>query len=76
MAYKKKMSCSVSKLTEESYLFDKNSISTNCKLDNTCISMPLRRREIAPTTVANATKITALATKIQKLVAKLATRTL
>ena len=32
--------------------------------------------EIAPNTVANATKITALATKIQKLVAKLATRTL
>ena len=27
--------------------------------------------EIAPNTVANATKITALATKIQKLVAKL-----
>ena len=32
--------------------------------------------EIAPNTVANATKITALATKIQKLVAKLATRSL
>ena len=32
--------------------------------------------EIAPNTVANATKIIALATKIQKLVAKLATRTL
>lgn len=31
--------------------------------------------EIAPNTVANATKITVLATKIQKLVAKLATRT-
>ena len=31
---------------------------------------------IAPNTVANATKITALATKIQKLVAKLATSTL
>ena len=33
-------------------------------------------REIAPNTVANATKIIVLATKIQKLVAKLATRTL
>ena len=32
--------------------------------------------EIAPNTVANATKIIVLATKIQKLVAKLATRTL
>ena len=32
--------------------------------------------EIAPNTVASATKITVLATKIQKLVAKLATRTL
>ena len=32
--------------------------------------------EIAPNTVANVTKITALATKIQKLVAKLVTRTL
>ena len=32
--------------------------------------------EIVPDTVANATKITALATKIQKLVAKLATRSL
>ena len=32
--------------------------------------------EIAPNTVANATKIIALATKIQKLVAKLATRIL
>ena len=30
--------------------------------------------EIAPNTVANATKIIVLATKIQKLVAKLATR--
>ena len=76
MAYKMKMSCSVSKLTEESYLLDKNSISTNCKLDNTCISMPLPGHEIAPNTVANATKITALATKIQKLVTKLVTSTL
>ena len=32
--------------------------------------------EIAPNTVANATKIIMLATKIQKLVDKLATRTL
>ena len=32
--------------------------------------------EIAPNTVANATKMIVLATKIQKLVAKLATRTL
>ena len=32
--------------------------------------------EIAPNTAANATKIIVLATKIQKLVAKLATRTL
>ena len=32
--------------------------------------------EIAPNTVANATKIIVLATKIQKLVAKLATRIL
>ena len=32
--------------------------------------------EIAPNTVTNATKITALVTEIQKLVAKLATRTL
>ena len=32
--------------------------------------------EITPNTVANATKIIVLATKIQKLVAKLATRTL
>ena len=32
--------------------------------------------EIAPNIVANATKIIVLATKIQKLVAKLATRTL
>ena len=32
--------------------------------------------EIAPNTVANATKIIVLATKIQKLVAKLATSTL
>jgi len=32
--------------------------------------------EIAPNTVANATKIIVLATKIQKLVAKLAIRTL
>ena len=32
--------------------------------------------EIAPNTVANATKIILLATKIQKLVAKLATRIL
>mgnify|MGYP007058672602 CR=1 FL=1 len=32
--------------------------------------------EIAPNTVANATKIIVLATKIQKSVAKLATRTL
>ena len=32
--------------------------------------------EIAPNTVANATKIIVLATKIQTLVAKLATRTL
>ena len=36
----------------------------------------LAGHEIAPNTVANATKITVLATKIQKLVAKLATRTL
>ena len=32
--------------------------------------------EIAPNAVANTTKIIVLATKIQKLVAKLATRTL
>ena len=32
--------------------------------------------KIAPNTVANATKIIVLATKIQKLVAKLATKTL
>jgi len=32
--------------------------------------------EIAPNTVANATEINVLATKIQKLVTKLATRTL
>ena len=32
--------------------------------------------EIAPNTVTNVTKIIVLATKIQKLVAKLATRTL
>ena len=37
---------------------------------------PLAGHEIAPNTVANATKIIVLATKIQKLVAKLATRTL
>ena len=36
----------------------------------------LTRHKIAPNTVANATKIIVLATKIQKLVAKLATRTL
>ena len=38
--------------------------------------LPSSGHEIVPNTVANATKITALATKIQKLVAKLATRTL
>ena len=36
----------------------------------------LAGHEIAPNTVANVTKIIVLATKIQKLVAKLATRTL
>ena len=36
----------------------------------------LTRARIAPNTVANATKFFVLATKIQKLVAKLATRTL
>ena len=40
------------------------------------IAKPLPGHEIAPNTVANATKIIVLATKIQKLVAKLATRTL
>ena len=38
--------------------------------------LSLTGHEIAPNTVANATKIIVLATKIQKLVAKLATRTL
>ena len=42
----------------------------------TCRLLTVSGHEIAPNTVANATKITALATKIQKLVAKLATRTL
>ena len=41
---------------------------------STCTCMS--GHEIAPNTVANATKIIVLATKIQKLVAKLATRTL
>ena len=41
-----------------------------------CAKLLHSGHEIAPNTVANATKITALATKIQKLVAKLATRTL
>jgi len=39
-------------------------------------SLDFSGHEIAPNTVANATKIIALATKIQKLVAKLATRIL
>ena len=39
-------------------------------------SIPISGHEIAPNTVANATKIIVLATKIQKLVAKLVTRTL
>ena len=43
--------------------------------DNTFIKC-VAGHEIAPNTVANATKIIVLATKIQKLVAKLATRTL
>ena len=40
------------------------------------LCLDIAGHEIAPNTVANATKITALATKIQILVAKLATRSL
>ena len=43
---------------------------------NYALKLYVPGHEIAPNTVANATKITALATKIQKLVAKLATRSL
>ena len=47
-----------------------------CYVSHILSGMLLTGHEIAPNTVANATKIIVLATIIQKLVAKLATRTL
>ena len=48
----------------------------NCPRKTSICTDVVTGHEIAPNTVANATKIIVLATKIQKLVAKLATRNL
>ena len=60
-----------------SYDYKITDIYVRKTFDSTQFSvLHLTGHEIAPNTVATATKIIVLATKIQKLVAKLATRTL